>query len=279
MSNQSNIREMLVKCVLQALKADNPPWRSKHNRGMPVNPLTNHKFTGINPLVLDAVADDRGYRSKYWATYHQWQVLGIQVPKRPSNTPTSEYGVQVVNWQPFIKTIQHVEVDKFHMLETHLVFNADQCFGKTCGKYLILKEDTKVADYSQAEVLVNATKANIIERSNLIGPQYDRELDSILLPPRSYFIDDAQYWATKFHELVHWTESRLNWRGSPDQGELIAEIATGYLESDLDLCHDSDKANHNKWMPIWIDNIEKDPKYLLDSAAQAARVIDYIRSF
>lgn len=281
-SHQKEIRNDLSNRVLEALKAGAPPWRSKYNRGFPTNPQTGRKFTGINPLILDAVADKHQYRSKYWATYNQWHVLGIQVPKRPSHIKVGDFGIQIVNWQSFVKTIDRGDIlrmDRFHLLQTHLVFNAEQCFGRTCGKYLILTENKQEPDYASAEAIVTATLANIHEHISVEKPLYDRPSDRILLPTRNNFLSDAQYWATKFHEVIHWTESRIGWVGSVDQGELIAEIATGYLESELNLPHDLDTANHDRWMPTWIENIEKNPKYLFDAAAQAARAVDYILGF
>jgi antirestriction protein ArdC len=279
-SNQSEIRHNLSSLVLEALKAGNPPWRSKYNRGVPTNALTGRKFTGINPLVLDAIADKYHYRSKYWCTYHQWHVLDIQVAKRPANFK-GIYGVPIVNWKSFIKTIDKGDIlrmDRFHLLKTHLVFNAEQCFGRTCGKYLILNENKKEPDYNQVEKIVESTKVEIEYDELATKAIYDRlPIDKITLPPRSYFIDDAQFWATHFHELAHFSERKIGWGDRPEhQGELFAEITTGYLESELELPHDSDMLNHEKWLPYWLEEIEKNPQYLFDAAAFAARSVDWI---
>jgi antirestriction protein ArdC len=280
-ATQLDIRTDLAKRVLDSLKAGAPPWRSVHNRGVPTNPHTGRKFTGINPLILDAVADKYKFRSKYWATYHQWHLLKMQVPRRKPDT--GELGIKIVNWQPFIKTVDKgdlISMERFHLLQTYVVFNAEQCFGPDCGKFLILNENKQEPDYTQAEAIIEATKADIRHHSRVKKPRYDRPPnDRIMLPPRSRFMDDAQYWATKFHEIFHWSEWRVGWTGTPDLGELIAEIGTGYLESELGLPHDQDMTNHNKWLPTWVENIEKNPKYLFDAAAQAARAVDYVLGF
>lgn len=283
MGSQKQIRNSLSSIVLEALKAGDFPWRSKYNRGMPTNPQTGQKFTEINPLVLDAVADERKYRSKYWATYKQWNSLGIQVPKRPETLGSLDFGVPIVNWKPFVKIgvkgsgeFAHVAVDKFNLLQKHFVFNADQCFGKTCGKYLILSENSLETNYSQAEIIVNSANIKIREHESVESPVYDRSLKLISIPLRVNFLNDAQYWATKFHEIFHWVEDRIGWVGTVDQSELIAEISTGHLESELNIPHDTDAANHDKWMSIWIEKIENDPKYLFDAAEQSARSVDYL---
>ena len=61
-----------------------------------------------------------------------------------------------------------------------------------------------------------------------------------------------------------------------DQGELIAEVGTGFFESHLCLPHDQDDTNINKWLPIWSDRIENCPDYLFDAVAQAERSVHYL---
>jgi antirestriction protein ArdC len=277
MLDQKQIRNKLSDIILEALKAGAPPWRSIYNRGTPTNPKTGQKFTGINPLVLDAIADKNKYRSKYWATYKQWLNLGVQVPRRPESTGESDfYGIPVVNWKPFVKVgvkgsgeLAHVDVDRFNLLQTYTVFNAEQC-----GENLIFENKSK--DYLQAETIVNSLEIEIREHESIESPVYDRSSKIIFIPLRVNFLNDAQYWATKFHEIFHWVEGRIGWSGTTDQSELIAEIATGYLESELNLPHDTDTANHDKWMSTWIEKIENNPKYLFEAAAQASRSLDYL---
>ena len=272
---QLEIRTLLSKRVVDAIKNGRPPWRS-NNRGLPTNAHTNKKYTGINPLVLDAVTDDRNYRSKYWATYHQWQLLGCQVPKK-------EVGIQIVNWQPFIKTHDKgniISMEKFHLLQKYPVFNADQCFGNTIGRYLILKENVKTPDYPKVQEIVKATGAKIRHHVNVEFPRYDRmPLDRIMLPPKQRFIDPSQYWSAVLHELAHYSERRIGWLKPLHQGELFAEIVSGYMESELEIPHDPDMTHHNKWVDVWVYEIEKDPKYLFEAAAFAAKSVDWILGF
>ena len=282
MATQLEIRTSLAERVLESIKAGTPSWRSVHNRGLPTNPQTGKKFTGINPLVLDAVADKYNYRSKYWATYHQWHLLGMQVPKRPAKIPSGNWGVHIVNWNPFIKTVDKGDIlsmERFHLLSPICVFNADQCFGKEMGKYLILKKPAK-PDYSEAARVVEATKANVHHDESVVLPLYERmPNDRILMPYPEQFTELSQYWATLFHELAHYSEVRIGWNKPVDQGELMAEIVMGYMESELGLPHDKDMTNHEKWVDVWIENIEKNPVYLFEAAAYAARSVDWILGF
>jgi hypothetical protein len=57
--------------------------------------------------------------------------------------------------------------------------------------------------------------------------------DFIQMPHPSQFIAPNEFISTSFHELVHWSEVRLNWKGSYALGELIAEIGACYAAAQL----------------------------------------------
>ena len=263
----------LVEFVIESIVNKSPPWRSVYNRGMPTNPQTGKRFTGINPLILDAVADKEKYRSKFWCTSKQWKLLDLR---------TEGIGTKIINWRSETIGVDKgtfLSIEKTRFLKTFSVFNADQCFGKTTGQYLILKENNQEPNYEKAEIIIKETGARIVHHARAIKPRYERvPKDYILLPLRSRFLNDAQYWSTVFHELAHYSELRIGWNNPLDQGELFAEIVSGYLESELNLPHDQDMTNYEKWFKIWIDKIEKNPNYLLQSAAYAARSLNWILS-
>jgi len=250
MSKSSKITDLF----LNSLKRESFPWRA--DRGVPINPRTGNLFSGINLLILDAAADQYKYRNKYWATYQQWYAMGFQVAK-------SQIGTNVVNWKPYQKTTDNI-VEYFNLMKTYKVFNADQVFGIDLQKYLISK--IEYSDYTQVNSFIAATGAQIEIDETCLFPRYEREPDKIIFPLRDKFIDEKQFVASKLHEICHWSESRTNWSGSEDQGELIAEITTGYLESLFQIPHDEDLKNCKKWLPKWIEAIEKNPHYLYEVA-------------
>jgi antirestriction protein ArdC len=133
--------------------------------------------------------------------------------------------------------------------------------------------------YNDADELIRATGARIIHhwrcrRPHCVRPPRDR----IVLPPRTRFVNDSQYYATVFHEIIHFVEQpeRAGWIGSDHQGELVAECGTGFLEAHLDLPHDHDNTNIEKWLPAWCERIKANPEYLFDAVAQAERSVRYI---
>ena len=136
------------------------------------------------------------------------------------------------------------------------------------------------ADYGELDEIIRATGARIVHHHRVVKPRCDRPpRDCILLPPRSRFVNHAQYQATRIHEVLHYLEQphRVGWIGSDHQAELVAEVGTGFVLSHLRLPSDPlDTANICKWLVAWAGGIRADPAYLFDAVAQAERSVNYL---
>lgn len=274
MMKSLKIKSDLANVILMSLKSETVSWRG--NIGVPTNPLTNEKYKGINALLLDSVASQRNYKNNWWATYNQWHAIGFQVQRRPQNV--TEWGVGAVSWMP-VRKITESKIERFSLLKKTVLFNAEQVFGLNLKQYLSTINNYSQVDYSAVISLVNNTQAVIDYNEDCDLPHYSRIDDIIVLPPKSDFSNEKQYFATLIHELFHWSESRLQWSGSESQSELIAEIGTGFFESAFGLPHDTDMANYRKYLPEWIHEIEKSADYLFEAAFSAHQALEYILKF
>ena len=159
-------------------------------------------------------------------------------------------------------------------------FSRQPAFAPLFGRYWNGQQPIEgEVDYTVAEAVIKASGARITHHWRCKRPRCERPpLDRILLPPRSMFLNGAQYMATKLHEVLHFVEPwwRACWVGPDNQGELIAECGTGFLEAHLGLPHDTDNTNVMKWLPAWIEGIEESPDYLFDAVAQAERSVEYV---
>jgi len=135
------------------------------------------------------------------------------------------------------------------------------------------------ADYAELDAIIAATGAKVVTHWRVAKPRCDRPpRDRILLPPRSRFVSDRTYHASRIHEVLHFLEQpeRVGWIGSDHQAELVCEVGTGFLESFLRLPPDQDNANIRKWLPAWTTGIQADADYLFDAVAQAERGVRYL---
>lgn len=273
----SKLREEYATLVLTELKQNVIPWK---NNTLPVNPATGKVFTGINQILLQTLACRRKYQSHYWATYHQWQSLNCKLQKKPEQLVISEWAAPLILWKPFDKLSQKdgaFQLEHFHAAEIKQVYNAEQVFGLNIGEYIRPLSLITEFDYSGVQELVEYTRAEI--NYGFDSPYYDRFLDLICLPDKSRFISEKQFHATQLHELIHWCERRTQWEGPDHQAELVAEIGAATLENHLKIPHCDDLTNHHMYLPVWQENITKNPQYLFTAAAQAAKAVDYVLGF
>jgi antirestriction protein ArdC len=153
-------------------------------------------------------------------------------------------------------------------------------FAPLFGKFFTGEPQTEAkVSYNELDEIIASTGARITHHWRCRKPRCDRPpLDRILLPPRSRFIDDRQYHASRIHEVIHFLEApwRVGWIGSGHQAELVAECGTGFLESCLRLPHDTDNTNINKWLPKWVEGIVADPNYLVRAVGVAEFSVRYL---
>jgi len=287
MGYQNDTKREISQQIAEAMQGDTPPWKQPllddSNSGIPTNALTKQRYNGINPLILEMASLRKGFTSKWWATYQQWERLGCHVKKRPDDVPDGNWGTKIVAWKLYEKPVAQkdgtIKTEKFRLLKRYVVFNADQVFGLSAKNYrTTISEAVVEPDYDQVDRIIAATGAEI--RWGYPEPYYDRPpADRICLPSRRKFLNDRQLYSTIFHEIFHWLEWRTGWAGPEHLGELAAEIGTGYLESELALPHCDDMTNYKKWLPVWLAEIEKNPDYIFEAASQAARGVDFVLGF
>src|SRR5690606_1258322 len=121
--------------------------------------------------------------------------------------------------------------ETFRLLNVYTVFNADQVVG--AERFQVSDEPVlgTAPDFGPAEELIEATGAEI--RFGGDRAFYSVTGDYIQMPNKATFHSQGSYYETAFHELGHWSESRLDWHGSYAQNELIAEMAACFLAAEL----------------------------------------------
>ena len=172
MQSQTQLRQQITQQIISALEQDLVPWRRpwsvSKNVGRPANVLSKRAYSGINPLLLELHAQQHGFQSKWWATYDQWQQLGATVSKRPSDVAKGEWGCKIVFYRPISKTTidpktGEEDEDKFLVMRSWCVFNAEQVEGKAVEQFRTIEEPTagEFPNFEPADELIEATQADI----------------------------------------------------------------------------------------------------------------------
>jgi antirestriction protein ArdC len=288
MATQTELRQEITNRIIESLKSGNlPPWRqpwSRHiNAGSPTNVTSKRRYSGVNPLLLRISAARHRLKSKYWATFNQWQDLGGKVMRRPDHVPSGQWGTSIVFFKPINKT----EIDpdtgeeeevRFGILKNYTVFNVDQVEGDL--DHLRVSDTTQNSefiDYEPAEEAIQATSADI--RFGGDRAFYRRGDDFIQMPHRHHFKPQSEFYATALHELMHWSESRLQWTGNYAEGELRAEIGACYALTELGAPQSEDLTNHHAYVESWLNALENDPRFIFAASSAASKATDFVLSF
>jgi antirestriction protein ArdC len=291
MSKQSEIREQVTAKIVAALEHDLLPWRRMWSSGIGGphrNALTGKPYRGVNILLLGLHAAEHGFHSTAWATFNQWKQLGCCVHRRPDDVLPGQWGATLAVYIPITQKAEDPEEDEeeeetFWVLKKFTVFNADQVSGAAAEQFQsVAQPDTDLhsePDYEPAEALIQATGADIRYGGNRAC--YSLTGDFICLPPKASFIGGS-YYPTALHELAHWSECRVGWdrkESNYAMGELIAELASCFLATELGVPNSEDIENHAAYVKSWLAAMKDDPNYIFKASRQASKVCDYLLSF
>jgi antirestriction protein ArdC len=226
-----------------------------------------------------------GHSSKFWATFKQWQQMGMVVKKRPDDVEPGSWGATAVLYKPVKKTrrdedSEEVEDRQYVLLRTFTLFNADQVVG--AERFQVIEGDapaTTAPDFRPAEELIAATGADI--RHGGERAFYDRLGDFIQVPQKHRFDPPGAYYETLLHELAHFSEPRLGWRHEEEgyaMGELVAELAASMLSAELGVPQGESLENHAAYLQSWLQQMRSDSSFIFKASTQASKVADFLLS-
>ena len=178
------------------------PWASAGAAlGLPRSAATRRNYSGINILILWDAVIERGFASQDWLTFRQALSLGGHVRK-------GERGAVICYADRFIPKgererarEQGEDPNAVPFLKRFTVFNVEQCDGlpgHVRPKQPVLSE---VALCPDAERLITATRAHIVEGAG--EAFHHRGDDLIRIPSRETFVSTSDFYCTVLHELGH----------------------------------------------------------------------------
>jgi antirestriction protein ArdC len=290
---QTEIREEITAKIMASLEKGDQiwrkPWTLDPNCGLPQNLASKRRYRGINTLLLELSALENRWRSQWWGTFKQFKEFGASVRK-------GEKGTGIV----FYRKIE-VDDDKsktgkkeIFLMRFYTVFNLEQVNDKEgkLKKYMPLPaeelaEIEKHPDYAESDRIVAATGADIRYGGNKAvyygptGAEFPKHTggDFIQMPSSRQFPDQKEFHEVRFHELVHWSEIRRQWKGSYAMGEIVAEMACCYLSRAAHIPMSDDVSNHAKYVKSWLKKMKDDPKWIFRAANEASKATDYILHF
>ena len=273
---RASVYEQITERIIGLLTKGTIPWHKpwQIQTGLPRNLVSKKAYRGINVFLLHAMS----YESRFWLTYRQAQELGGNVRKGEKACP-------VVFWKQLaIEDKETGEEDKIPLLRFYHVFNISQCEG--------LKDIPAIAEIPvPADTKPNAIVGDMPQRpairQGMSKAFYSPSEDVIGIPLRERFENEAAYYATLFHELVHSTghASRLN-RSTLTESvgfgsnpycreELIAEMGASFLCGEAGIAERTID-NSAAYIQGWLEQLHNDKTLIVQAAAQAQKAADFI---
>lgn len=261
------------------------PWNSK---SMPKNFITKKPYRGINLLLLS----DPGF-------YVSFKQLTDLQKKYPNLKLKKGCKKQMVVFWSFTKKVVETKTENeeneiaggttrtIPIFKYYNVYNQKDIEGFEeiiPDEYKTL--DLEVPDIQASRLCEEWGKFVHIEDVDIDRAYYSPSQDIIKVPPLGCYDNPNEYFATKFHEIIHSTgnKSRLNrfeensyFGNEPySKEELVAEIGSQMLLAECGLVDDNVSKNSIAYLSSWLKVLKNDITFITYAAQRAQKACDYI---
>ena len=277
-TSQTDIYQQVTDKIIAALETGVGPWikpwdDSKVAFGLHRNGSSERSYRGINVLLLNLVAFEKGYADPRWVTFHDVQRLGGRIKKGEKHT-------KVVFWK--ILEIEKEDQEKqkvIPLVRVHRVFNVEQCEHLNIQKLSPATDETIATTNQSAESILTLPT---IRHGGTKAAFYPAQ-DFIQIPPKNSFESLEHYYATAFHEVTHWTghDARLQRTfgkrfGDKDYAfeELVAEIGSAFLGGAIGLPFN--EMRHPEYIQEWIKVLKDDKRAVFNACRLSQTATDFI---
>ena len=285
-------------------KSGSLPWTRGWDaaKDSPVNLVTGASYRGANTFILFFEQIDKGYELPYWLTVKQARIKwGCAVCKKADKMPYNcatgecpmprkgEKATVGVFYKPWFQEDKETgeKVFKRTFATAFWVFNVAQFIE---GRVPVPNSSERVfvPVLECEEIGLKMEKGVKIDHIAQSKAFYRPSEDRIVLPLREQFHSTAEYYSTRYHEMVHSTghESRLNRATLKDavafgdvsycEEELVAELGAPMLCARTGIANEASERNSAAYVKGWGSKLKEDKKMFLNAARGAQRAVSYI---
>ena len=297
-------RKFLFDEVMKNLDEGAGIWKAGWSMPkVPESAITKKQYHGINNVTLSLVSMSRGYGDYRWVTFNQMQEKGWTFKTDEEGNSLGKGAGVSIEYFDLIDKQTGKRLDKSVLdgmtieekndyfaqnvkpiRKFYRVFNGDIINGIPALEKTEINPMEKVDRVEQLLDYWNENEAKIVYGGS--QAYYRPKTDEIHLPNREKFFSMQEFYSTALHELGHSTghESRLNRNienlfGTPDYAleELRAEIASMFIEQDLEIQVDAEhKRNNSAYIAAWKQEIKDNPNALFTAITDADKIAKYV---
>ena len=258
-----------------------PSWRQGRN-AIPCNHFTRKQYRGINIMMCWATGYLNGFSTSQWATFKQWGMLNGRI-KRGSK------GTTIIYYNMTERMVDGKKVE-IPVMKASTVFNLDQVDGiELPPQPEPLSEDQRIYNCESRLKHFQRMGMNLEHKGS--SAFYRPSTDTVVMPEFKDFFAAEHYYATAFHESVHWTghKSRNNRFAkdlTPDlkgqdvrdeyaKEELVAELGAAFLCAELGI-DNGVREDHAAYLKVWYQRLKSDKKLIIQAASAASKAVDFL---
>lgn len=281
MMAKKDIYQQITNDIIASLEGAENKWELPWHRmnTMPRSGATGKYYKGINSIILSIAAKEKGYSNPYWFTYPAAKALGCPVRSNDGQKATQVIKYIEINYiddendedKSFLKPITHSLFNAEQLESIPEGFDVAQDFNKVC-----IDHDT----IPVAEEIIKASKAFVVYNEQKAA--YSPSLDKVYMPNMRQFNHATGYYATFFHELVHWTghKSRLDRHGKESYAfeELIAELGSAYLCGITGISSAYSQQNNVSYIKAWLRELRNDKTFIIKASKASTKAVDMLTS-
>lgn len=270
--------------------------------GLAYNPVTKHTYTSINQLLLSYEMYQKNYSINNWMTFKQVTDLGGSIVKGEKSSSITFSEVIYLNSKgdkitpkeakqafseakakdPTISKYKEVGISTKRFLRYYAVFNVAQTKG--LSKEISEPQLAKLSPKERSERADAIMQIHRIKIKHVAGnsAHFEMNNDVIQMPFIEQFSSTESYYATLFHEMIHWTghTKRLNrpmkTKDTTDYAfeELIAELGSAFLCAHFQLPASINSTT--AYIKSWLTALQNDHNYIIKAVSHAERAMNFL---
>lgn len=284
MDLREKITQSIIDLIERGVAKGLDPLGGLPKLGMPINASTGKEYNGVNIVALWTAASERNYLHNDWLTYRQAEAMGAQVRKGASGVCGAYYKSVKRKDGATVST----DDERDCKAQTRLIMLPFFVFNRAEIDNLPSRADAQreVTPTAQAEELIKASGA-VFKFTDTRG-LYRDETDEIFIAPAHEYKNDASFYRTALHELIHWTghASRLGRDSLRDYHtdtkirafeELTAELGAAFLMARFGLV-DATLEKHASYIESWLQLLKEDKTAIFRASKQASEAYQFLVS-
>lgn len=289
-SQKFDIYQDITNRIIAALEKGTMPWVKPWVAGLPQNAVSGRYYNGINVLLLQIEAEEKGYQSTKWITAKAANELGGHIRKGEKSTRIVKYcpiekEKHDDNGEVILDENGNPEIEHYAIIKGYPMFNIEQCEGLPEYLFLVEKEPSEIQKIAEVKQILEGMGIKVKHHCG-DRAYYRPSSDSISMPTMKIFCSERSYYSVLLHEMIHATghKDRLNREGVTSKKskfgnelyafeELIAELGSAFMCTALGFDTISFNASY---IDSWIKVLKSDKKAIFKASGHARRATEYL---